>query len=75
MKFKTGDRVIINTGGADTCGRVAFDDPPIPALKACVLVAFDSGGNPQWMDTTYLRHADPPSPFYRGKQSRGSIHD
>lgn len=54
-KFKTGDRVIVNTGGEDSKAVVSYDNPPNTALKDCVLVQFESGAR-HWMNVKHLRH-------------------
>lgn len=58
-RYHDGDRVIVNTGGMDIGGRIInADRPPNDALRGCCLVAFDSGGFPQWLGREHLRPAD-----------------
>lgn len=59
QRYHVGELVIINTGGADTRGKIEYDQPPIPALKGCYLIKFDSGGPSQWMGAEHLRPMPP----------------
>ena len=57
-RYRTGDPVIVNTGGADCPGRIANERCPYPALGDCLLVTFENGTR-QWMPREYLRPVAP----------------
>jgi hypothetical protein len=56
QRFKVGDQVIVNTGGADFPGTVSWDKPPNTVLKDCYLIAFENG-TAQWINVAQLRAA------------------